>query len=51
VEFQSEQDKDKIMRSLPNLKGKTEYKGTSITDDYTVAERELINDIEEMQKS
>ena len=44
VEFQSEQDKDKIMRSLPNLKGKTEYKGTSITDDYTVAERELIKE-------
>jgi hypothetical protein len=44
VEFQSEQDKDKIMLSLPNLKGKTEYKGTSITDDYTVAERELINE-------
>ena len=44
VELQSEQDKDKIMRSLRNLKGKTDYNGISITDDHTVAERELISD-------
>ena len=32
------------MRSLRNLKGKNEYKGISITDDYTVTEREMIKD-------
>ena len=44
VEFNSEHDKDIIMRSLKNLKGNSQYKGISITEDYTVAERELIKD-------
>ena len=35
VEFKCEQDKDKIMSNLKKLKGHT--------DDYTLAERELIN--------
>lgn len=42
VELSSENDKDIIMRSLKNLKGNSQYKGISITEDYTVAERELI---------
>ena len=44
VEFNTEHDKDVLMRSLRNLKGKCEYKGISITDDYTVTEREMIKD-------
>ena len=42
MEFNTEQDKDIIMRSLRNLKGKANYSGISITDDYTVAQREII---------
>lgn len=44
VEFSSEHDKDLLMRSLRNLKGNTEYNGISITDDYTLSQREMIND-------
>ena len=32
------------MRSLRNLKGKFNYNGISITDDYIVAQREMIKD-------
>ena len=32
------------MKNLNKLKGKESYNGISITDDYTVAERELVND-------
>ena len=44
VEFSSERDKDLLMRSLRNLKGNSKYNGISITDDYTLAQREMIND-------
>ena len=40
----SEQDKDKIMTNLKNLKDYTEFKGISITDDYTVSERQMIKE-------
>ena len=50
VEFNSEHDKNVLMRSLPNLKGKCEYKGISITDDYTVTEREMIKDYKKEAK-
>ena len=43
VEFKCEQDKDKIMSNLKKLKGHTSYHRISVTDDYTLAERELIN--------
>ena len=44
VEFASKSDKDKIFKNLNQLKGNNEFKGISITDDYTTAEREMINE-------
>ena len=38
----SETDKNNIMESLFNLKGLEVYKGISITDDYTINERDQI---------
>ena len=38
----SEVGKINIMKNLKNLKGNELYKGISITEDYTVAEREMI---------
>ena len=50
VEFKCEQDKDKIMSNLKKLKGHTSYHGISVTDDYTLAEREIINQYREEAK-
>ena len=47
VVLQSEEDKNKIMENLRNLKDKAEYKGISVSEDYTVAERESIRKIAE----
>ena len=44
ITFFSKQDKEKIMNNLPNLKGKTDFKGISITEDYTISERQLIKE-------
>ena len=35
----NQQDKEKIQNSLRNLKVNSEYKGVSVTEDYTVSER------------
>ena len=51
LQLESESDKDKIMMNLQNLKGKTEYKGVSITEDYTVTERKLLQDWREKAKA
>ena len=40
----SHDDKNKVMQSLTNLKNKTMYKGVSITDDYTPAERQMLKE-------
>ena len=42
-----EEDKEKVLRNLRHLKGKTIYKSISITADYTYSERQLINDYRE----
>ena len=39
--LKSEHDKENIMSSLRKLKGLDDYKGLSITEDYTPAERRL----------
>ena len=36
VMMQSEEYKDRIMANLKELKGKEQYKGISVTDDYTI---------------
>ena len=43
----SEDDKEKIINNLRNLKGKTLFKGISITADYTYSERQLIRNFRE----
>ena len=50
VVLNNEEDKDKIMDSLRNLKDNDDYKGISVTEDYTVAERELIREFNEKAK-
>ena len=49
--LESEAEKDKVMMKLPNLKDKAEYKGVSITEDYTVTERKLIQDWRDKAKT
>ena len=44
VILNSEEDKDKIMGSLKNLKDHEAFKGISVTDDYTLNERKLIKE-------
>ena len=44
VALHNEQDKEKILNKLQNLKVNTEYKGISITQDYTVSERQMIKE-------
>ena len=42
VELQKELDKEKILNNLRNLKSNIEYKGISITEDYTISERQML---------
>ena len=44
VIFHSEEEKEKIMDSLRNLKDNDDYKGVSITEDYTLKDRETIRE-------
>ena len=37
-------DKERIMNNLRKLKDKDQYKGISITDDYTISERQIIKE-------
>ena len=50
VTFQNTEEKSKFMKSLSNLKGKNEYQGLRITDDYTMNERNLIRKLSEQAK-
>lgn len=50
VQMQSEADKIKVMSNLRNLKDVTKYAGLSITDDYTLAEREMIRNYRQKAK-
>ena len=40
----SEFDKDRILKSLTSLKDQADFKGISITEDYTVAERTMLKE-------
>ena len=51
LQLENEADKDKIMMNLQSLKGKIEYKGVSITEDYTVTERKLLQDWRDKAKT
>ena len=50
VEMQSEEDKRRIMVNLSNLRDIPQFKGISIKDDYTIAERQLLKQWNERAK-
>ena len=49
--LESEEDKDKVLKKLTNLKDKEEYKGVSVTEDYTVTERKLLQEWRDRAKA
>ena len=49
--LESEEDKEKVLMKLTNLKDKEEYKGVSVTEDYTVTERKLLQDWRDRAKA
>ena len=51
VIFHSEQEKEKIMRNLGNLKDNEKYKGVSIAEDYTLKDRETIKEWRDKAKA
>lgn len=51
VVMQNEADKDLVMARLINLKGKEVYKGISITDDHSIADRNVIKEWTEKAKT
>ena len=44
VTLKNEEERDKVLNNLRNLKDKTLYKGISITPDYTQNERLLVKE-------
>ena len=51
VVMENEAGKDRIMAHLNNLKGKEDYKGISITDDHSIADRKIIREWGEKAKT
>ena len=51
VLMNSEADKDRIIQNLTKLKGQENYKGVSVTEDYTVAERKMLTEWREKAKA
>ena len=49
--LRNDADKNRIMASLKNLKGREEYKGISVKDDYTIQDRNLIKQWVEKAKN
>ena len=44
------EDKNQIITNLRNLKDQNEFKGISVTEDYTLAERRIIKEYTDMEK-
>lgn len=44
VVLSTSEEKNKVLYSMKNLKGNEFYKGISVTDDYTINEREMIRE-------
>ena len=51
LNFKSESDKNKVFNNLSKLKGNEAYARISITEDYTIPERKLIQDMKEQVKA
>ena len=47
----SEEEKDRIIQNLTNLKGQANFKGISVTEDYTIAERKLLTEWRDKAKA
>ena len=47
----SEFDKDRVLQNLTNLKNQASFKGVSITEDYTAAERTLLKEWRDKAKA
>ena len=50
VTLKNEEERDKVLDNLRNLKGKSLYKGVSVTPDYTQHERMLVKEFYEKAK-
>ena len=50
VAMENEEDKNKIISSLRNLKGQAAYQKISVSDDYTIAERQSIKEYSDKAK-
>ena len=51
ITVDTEEQKEKILRNLSNLKGNSDYVGISIKEDYTINKRMLIRDYVEQAKA
>ena len=51
ITVDTEEEQEKIMENLQNLKGNQEYKGISIKEDYTLNERQLIKEYVDQAKA
>ena len=51
VIMNNEEDKHMVMANLRNLKDKDSFRGISVTDDYTVAERQIIKEYADKAKA
>ena len=51
VVMNNEADKDKLLQNLTRLKDQENFKGISVTEDYTVAERKLLTEWREKAKT
>ena len=51
ITVETEEEQQKVMENLKNLKGKQDYKGISIKEDYTISERQLIREYVEQAKA
>ena len=47
----NELDKEKIMQNLTKLKDQIQFKGVSVTEDYTIAERKMLTEWKEKAKA
>ena len=50
VVINSEAEKNQIIENLKELKGQESFRGISITDDYTLAQRQMIKEFSQMAK-
>ena len=50
VVMNAEDERNRILSNLRNLKGIPEYKTISVTEDYTITERQMIKDLSDTAK-